>query len=63
MGSGQCVSVLFVVPVIIDVHGHRFEIHTLVSEVHENVDLVLGIKNVFEVRRCNKLHGIVILNF
>ena len=34
---------------IIDVHGHRFEIYTLVSEVHENVDLVLGIKNVFEL--------------
>ena len=31
-------------PVIIDVHGHRFEIYTLVSEIHENVDLVLGIK-------------------
>ena len=30
-----------------DIHGHRFEIYTLVSEIHENVDLVLGIKNVF----------------
>ena len=38
------VSVLFIIPVIIDVHGHRFEIYTLVSEIHENVDLVLGIK-------------------
>ena len=26
-----------------------FEIYTLVSEIHENVDLVLGIKNVFEL--------------
>ena len=34
---------------IIDVHGHRFEIYTLVSEIHENIDLVLGIKNVFEL--------------
>ena len=33
---------------IIDVHGHRFEIYTLVSEIHKNVDLVLGIKNVFK---------------
>ena len=24
-------------------HRHRFEIYTLVSEIHENVDLVLGI--------------------
>ena len=49
VGNGQCVSVLFIIPVIIDVHGHRFEIYTLVLEIHKNVDLVLGIKNVFEL--------------
>ena len=49
VGNSQCVSVLFVIPVIIDVHKHRFEIYTLVSEIHENVDLVLGIKNMFEL--------------
>ena len=49
VGNGQCVSVLFIIPVIIEVHGHRFEIYTLVSEIHKNVDLVLGIKNVFEL--------------
>ena len=27
----------------------QIEIYTLVSEIHENVDLVLGIKNVFEL--------------
>ena len=53
VGNGQYVGVLFVIPVIIDVHGHRFEIFTLVSEIHENLDLVLGIKNVFDTRRCN----------
>ena len=37
-------SVLFVVLIIIDIHGHRFEIYTWVSEMHENVDKVLGIK-------------------
>ena len=47
VGNGQCVSVLFIIPVIVDIHGHRFEIYTLVSEIYENVDLVLGIKNVF----------------
>ena len=47
--NGQCVSVLFIIPVIIEVHGHRFEIYALASEIHENVDLVLGIKNVFEL--------------
>ena len=49
VGNGQCVSVLFIIPVIIDVHGHRFEIYTLVSEIHKSVDLDLGIKNVFEL--------------
>ena len=51
--NGQFVSVLFIIPVMIDIHGHRFEIYTLVSEICENVDLVLGIKNVF------KLEGVI----
>ena len=49
VGNGQFVSVLFIIPVIIDVHGHRFEIYTLVSDIHENVGLVLRIKNVLEL--------------
>ena len=49
VGNGQFVNVLFIIPVIIDIHGHRFEIYTLVSEIHENVGLVLGIKNVFKL--------------
>ena len=49
VGNGQYVSVLFVIPVIIDIHGHRFEIFTLVSEIHDNVDLVMGMKNTFEL--------------
>ena len=49
MGNGQYVSVLFMIPVIMDIHGHRFEIFTLVSEIHDNVDLVMGIKNIFEL--------------
>ena len=39
-----------------DIHGHRFEIYTLVSEIHKNVNLVLGIKNVF------KLEGVINLS-
>ena len=49
VGNGQYVSVLFIIPIIIDVHGHRFEIYTLVSKIHENIDIVLGIQNVFEL--------------
>ena len=47
--NGQCIGVLFIIPVIVEIHGHRFKIYTLVSEIHENVDIVLGIKNVFEL--------------
>ena len=31
-------------PVIIDIHGHRFEILTLVSEIHDNVGFGCGNK-------------------
>ena len=53
VGNGQYVSVLFVIPVIIDIYGHRFEIF---SEIHENIDLLLGIKNVFELEGVIDLH-------
>ena len=49
VGNGQCVGILFIIPIIVDIHRHRFEIYTLVSEIHKNVDLVPGIKNVFEL--------------
>ena len=42
-------AVLFIVPVIIEIHGHLFEVFTLVSEIHDNVDLVLGMKNAYEL--------------
>ena len=41
---------------IVDIHGHRFEIFTLVSEIHENVDLVLGIKNICKLEGVLYLH-------
>ena len=46
VGNGKYVSVLLIIPIVIDIHDHRFKIFTLVSEIHENVDLVLGIKNM-----------------
>ena len=49
VGNGQYVSVLFIIPIVIDIHSHRYKIVTLVSEIHENVDLVLGIKYIFEL--------------
>ena len=32
-----------------DIQGLGFEIFTLVSDMHENVDLVLGINRIFEL--------------
>ena len=40
---------MFVILVIVDIQGHRFEVFTLVSKIHDNVDLVLGMKHVFEL--------------
>ena len=53
VGNGQYVAVLFIFPVIIEVYGHICEVFTLVSEIHDNVDLVLGMKNAY------KLEGII----
>ena len=49
VGNGQYVGVLFVILLIITIKNHRFEFFTLVSETHKNVDVVLGIKNLFEL--------------
>ena len=49
VGNGQYVRVLFVTPVIVEINKHRLEVFTLVSEIFDNVDMVLGIKNLFEI--------------
>ena len=49
MGNGQFISVLFIIQMLIDIHSHRFEIYAVLSEIHENVDLVISIKNRFEL--------------
>ena len=46
VGNGQFISVFFTIPIIVNIHEHRFKIYSLVSEIHENVHLVLGIKNI-----------------
>ena len=35
--------------VIVEICSHRLEVFTLVSEIFDNVDMVLGIKNIFEL--------------
>ena len=49
VGNGQYVGVLFVIPVIVEICGHRLEVFTLVSEIFDNVDMVLGIRNISEL--------------
>ena len=49
VGNGQYVGVLFVMLVIVEICSHRLEVFTLVSEIFDNVDMVLGIKNIFEL--------------
>ena len=49
VGNGQYVGVLFVILVIVEINKHRLEVFTLVSEIFDNVDMVLGIKNLFEL--------------
>ena len=47
VGNGQYVGVLL--PVIVEINKHRLEVFTLVSEIFHNVDMNLGIKNLFEL--------------
>ena len=49
VGNGHYVGVLFVILVLINLQGRMFEVDTLVSEIHDNVEMVMGIKNVYEI--------------
>ena len=49
VGNGQYVGVLFVILGIVEINKHGLEVFTLVSEIFDNVDMVLGIKNLFEL--------------
>ena len=48
VGSGQCVSVLFVIPVIATIGSQVFEIFTTVCDIHDGMDLVFGMQNMIE---------------
>ena len=56
VGNGQLIGLLFITVIVIDIHGHRFKIFTLVSEIPENLDLVFGIKNIFELQSIINSH-------
>ena len=48
IGSGQCISVLFVIPIIVTIGTHTFEIFTTVCDIHDGMDLVFGMQNMIE---------------
>ena len=49
VGSGALVPALFVILLVFKIQGHNFEVHTLVSEIQDKMDLILGVKNIFEL--------------
>ena len=46
VGNGEKVSAHFVVPIVLKMQQHKFEIFTLVSDIQNSLDLVIGIKNL-----------------
>ena len=49
VGNGELVATLFVIPFVFKIGKHLFEVYTLVSEIQQNMDIILGVKNMFEV--------------
>ena len=49
VSNGPYAGALFVIPVVINLQGNRLEVYRFISEIHDNVDMVIGIKNVSEI--------------
>ena len=49
VGNGALVPTLFVIPLVFKINGHNFEVYTLVLEIQDKMDLILGVKNIFEL--------------
>ena len=49
VGNGELVATLFVIPFIFKVGKHMFEVYTLVAEIQQNMAIILGVKNMFEI--------------
>ena len=48
IGNGSIIPTLFVIPIQFMTNGHIFEIHTIVVEIDDGMDLVFGFKNMTE---------------
>ena len=44
VGNGQYVGVLFLSLLCLMVHEHMLKVYTLVSEINDNLDIIMGIK-------------------
>ena len=49
VSNGALVSALFVIPLLFKIQGHDFELYTPVSQIQDKMDLILGVKNIFEL--------------
>ena len=49
VGNGELVATFFVIPFVFKIGKHMFEVYTLVSEIQQNMDIILGVKNMFEI--------------
>ena len=49
VGNGELVAALFVIPFVFKIGKHFFEIYILVSEIQQSMDLIIGVKNMFEI--------------
>ena len=49
VGNGELVVALCVIPLVLKIYGHLFEVYTLVSEIQQSMDLIFGVKNTFEI--------------
>ena len=48
IGNGSIIPTLFVIPIQFMTHGHIFEVHTIVAEIDDGIDLVVRFKNMTE---------------
>ena len=49
VGNGQICHALFVIPLQVLIQGHAFEIYTLVAEIDDAMDLIIGMQSQTEL--------------
>ena len=43
VGNEALVPTLFVIPLVFKINGHNFKVYTLVLEIQDKMDLILGV--------------------